>query len=339
MVSHPVLDTQSIFSVGIRFGPEEDIAPSESSRRRTSRASSGAARVKKTKAEIYEELKDLKVNPNKATADDLRKIPGIGALTAQRIIDYRDSSGGFRSAEDLMNVPRMTKRTLEKIRPYLVFDDSAAGGGATTTPSKSEVIETAPAPSVTPPLSPRQKSKEKPAAKPSSSSDEEEYPSEPSADEEEPALVVPPTPPARTDKTRAPSAGVGAPAVTTPGVVVPVTPSVPSPAKAPVPSLPATQNKGVAPAQVEKEPVPKPPVLLEETKPAKEESAVSEDMLDINSASAQELEVIGFTSSQARNIIRYRTKEGGFSSVDDLLKVPGVYSRTLDKVRDSIAVK
>ncbi len=44
------------------------------------------------------------VNLNTAPASDLDQIPGIGPVLAERIIDYRESHGGFRKVEELNQV-------------------------------------------------------------------------------------------------------------------------------------------------------------------------------------------------------------------------------------------
>jgi competence protein ComEA len=59
------------------------------------------------------------LNLNTATAEQLRQLPGIGPTLAQAIVTLREKSGPFRRVEDLLAVPRFTRRTLEKIRPYV----------------------------------------------------------------------------------------------------------------------------------------------------------------------------------------------------------------------------
>jgi len=46
----------------------------------------------------------VKVNINTADAATLQSLNGIGPATAQKIIDYRKASGGFKSIEELKNV-------------------------------------------------------------------------------------------------------------------------------------------------------------------------------------------------------------------------------------------
>ena len=44
------------------------------------------------------------VNINTATKDELDKIPGVGPVRAQAIVDYRTKNGPFKSADDLKKV-------------------------------------------------------------------------------------------------------------------------------------------------------------------------------------------------------------------------------------------
>jgi competence protein ComEA len=57
------------------------------------------------------------VNINTADAKELGKLPGVGDTTAQRIIEYRQANGPFKSCKDLGNVKGIGDKTLEKIEP------------------------------------------------------------------------------------------------------------------------------------------------------------------------------------------------------------------------------
>lgn len=56
---------------------------------------------------------------NRATADDLVRLPGIGPRRAARILAAREARGGFRSLEELLEVPGIGPRTLDDLRPFL----------------------------------------------------------------------------------------------------------------------------------------------------------------------------------------------------------------------------
>ncbi|WP_209702211.1 helix-hairpin-helix domain-containing protein [Clostridium algifaecis] len=59
---------------------------------------------------------DGKVNINKASKEELKEIPGVGDVTAQKIIDYREKNGEFSSIEDIKKVGRIGDKTFEKIK-------------------------------------------------------------------------------------------------------------------------------------------------------------------------------------------------------------------------------
>ncbi len=59
---------------------------------------------------------------NAATAEQLSQVPGIGPSIAKEIVAFREKSGPFRRVEDLLALRRITRRTLEKIRPYVTVE-------------------------------------------------------------------------------------------------------------------------------------------------------------------------------------------------------------------------
>jgi len=61
----------------------------------------------------------LPIDLNRATAEDLDAIPGLGPALAQRIIDYRLAHGPFKQIEDLREVSGIGPQNLPKLKPYL----------------------------------------------------------------------------------------------------------------------------------------------------------------------------------------------------------------------------
>jgi competence protein ComEA len=69
------------------------------------------------------------VNLNAATAAQLQTLPGVGASTAQRIVDYRQKNGSFKKIEELMNVKGIGEKSFLKLKPLItVSPDKAASG-------------------------------------------------------------------------------------------------------------------------------------------------------------------------------------------------------------------
>ena len=88
------------------------------------------------------------VNVNTATLEQLQYLPRIGPAKADAIVWARSCSDGpgcpggaitFRKLEDLLKVSGVGEKTLEKLKPYVVFEgettataklESTAKGGA-----------------------------------------------------------------------------------------------------------------------------------------------------------------------------------------------------------------
>ena len=60
-----------------------------------------------------------KVHLSTATIDELDGVDGIGPTLAQRIIEYRDAHGGFRSLEELAQVEGIGEKRLATLREAL----------------------------------------------------------------------------------------------------------------------------------------------------------------------------------------------------------------------------
>lgn len=59
------------------------------------------------------------LNLNTATAAQLEELPGIGRATADRIIEFRQKSGGFKKPEELMNVRGVGEKSFLKLKPLV----------------------------------------------------------------------------------------------------------------------------------------------------------------------------------------------------------------------------
>jgi len=60
-----------------------------------------------------------KMDLNRAGPDELQQLPGIGPALADRIVEYRGRTGGFRRPEELLEVPGIGPTTLERLLPLV----------------------------------------------------------------------------------------------------------------------------------------------------------------------------------------------------------------------------
>ena len=59
------------------------------------------------------------VHLNTATLEELDALPGVGPVTAQKILDYRAAKGAFSSIEELDAVPGIGPARLEQLKPLV----------------------------------------------------------------------------------------------------------------------------------------------------------------------------------------------------------------------------
>jgi len=55
----------------------------------------------------------VKVNINTATAEELTVLKHVGEALSQRIVEYREEHGAFKSPEDIVKVPGVGQRVYE----------------------------------------------------------------------------------------------------------------------------------------------------------------------------------------------------------------------------------
>jgi competence protein ComEA len=56
------------------------------------------------------------VHLNTATLEQLDSLPGVGPVTAQKILDYRVQNGGFASVDELDAVPGIGPARMDQLR-------------------------------------------------------------------------------------------------------------------------------------------------------------------------------------------------------------------------------
>jgi len=66
------------------------------------------------------------VNINTASAAELDALPGIGAKTAARIVEYRQKNGPFKKIEELMNVRGVGEKNFLKLKAQITVGPAKA---------------------------------------------------------------------------------------------------------------------------------------------------------------------------------------------------------------------
>jgi competence protein ComEA len=97
----------------------EPSSESEPRRPRRRKASPESARPRSSPAGASSDGVDL----NRATTDELTRLPGVGPALARRIVDMRDAEGPFARVDELGRVRGMNARKVEKLRALVTVPE------------------------------------------------------------------------------------------------------------------------------------------------------------------------------------------------------------------------
>jgi comEA protein len=70
-----------------------------------------------------QQTSEKKVNINTASALELQKLPRIGPKVAQRIIDFRNQNGKFKSIEEIMKVRGIGEKLFKQIKDMITVGE------------------------------------------------------------------------------------------------------------------------------------------------------------------------------------------------------------------------
>ncbi|SFM91378.1 comEA protein [Thermodesulforhabdus norvegica] len=81
-----------------------------------------AAQNQPTNQQTASEQVSAKININTADKADLEKLPGIGPALAERIIQYRQEHGPFKTIDELKNVKGIGDKKFEAIKDLITVE-------------------------------------------------------------------------------------------------------------------------------------------------------------------------------------------------------------------------
>lgn len=78
-------------------------------------ASSGSSSPQTMNQGSSSNIHQTKLDLNKADAESLQMLPGIGSTLAKRIVSYRQNHGDFKSLDDLKKVKGLSTKTVHSL--------------------------------------------------------------------------------------------------------------------------------------------------------------------------------------------------------------------------------
>jgi len=91
------------------------------------------------------------INLNTANALELQQVPGIGPVTADKILQMRKSYGLFKSVDDLRAIKGIGPKRLEKMRKYLTVGKTVSPAKPPNKPSTPSTAKSPPGAAAKPP--------------------------------------------------------------------------------------------------------------------------------------------------------------------------------------------
>jgi competence protein ComEA len=72
--------------------------------------------IQEVQSQDYNIIDDGRININTAGAAELETLPGIGKVLAQRIVEFREKAGSFKTPDDIMRVSGIGPKIYEEIK-------------------------------------------------------------------------------------------------------------------------------------------------------------------------------------------------------------------------------
>ncbi len=69
---------------------------------------------------------EAKLDLNRATAQELQELPGIGPVLARRIVEHRTNNGFYRSVHGLLEVKGIGQKRMARMRPMVLISKTPA---------------------------------------------------------------------------------------------------------------------------------------------------------------------------------------------------------------------